>query len=88
MSRDNNVYNDCVAIISWFYRNQGKHINLSQCGRDIGMSRTVISRYLNAPTIHDDWFLYRVGLSIGYEVIYTGRAGEYIWVRKLNDRNL
>jgi len=88
MSRDNNVYNDCVVIISWFYRNQGKHINLSQCERDTGISRTMIKRYIDAYITYDDWFLYRVGLSIGYKVIYTGREGEYIWVEELYNRNL
>jgi len=48
----------------------------------------MIKRYIDAYITYDDWFLYRVGLSIGYKVIYTGREGEYIWVEELYNRNL
>ena len=83
-----NVENDCIAILGWCYRNQGKYQSYraleDELDIPLGTLHRIICGFIYFGEGH--WALETYAKKYGYIVEYVGKPGCLIWVDKRQKR--
>jgi len=79
-----NLENDCIAILAWAYRNQGKYQSYRTFEEELGIPLGTLHRIIKGFEYFGEghWALETYAKKYGYTVTYVGKEGSLIWVDK------
>jgi|TARA_R100001530_G_scaffold106540_1_gene74407 hypothetical protein len=79
-----NLENDCIAILAWAYRNQGKYQSYRIFEEELGIPLGTLHRIIKGFEYFGEghWALETYAKKYGYTVTYVGKEGSLIWVDK------
>jgi len=79
-----NLENDCIAILAWAYRNQGKYQSYRTLEEELGIPLGTLHRIIKGFEYFGEghWALETYAKKYGYTVSYVGKEGCLIWVDK------
>ena len=77
-----NLQNDCISILNWVYRNQGKHQSYRTLENELNIPLGTLHRIIKGFEYFGEshWALATYAKKYGYSVTYVGIPGELIWV--------
>ena len=84
MKRFGNLENDCIAILSWCYRNQDVYQSYRILEEELGVPLGTLHRIIKGFEYFGDghWALETYAKKYGYTVKYVGKEGMILWVDK------
>ena len=79
-----NLENDCIAILAWSFRNQGKYQSYRTFEEELGIPLGTLHRIIKGFEYFGEghWALETYAKKYGYTVTYVGKEGSLIWVDK------
>ena len=79
-----NLENDCIAILAWSFRNQGKYQSYRSFEEELGIPLGTLHRIIKGFEYFGEghWALETYAKKYGYTVTYVGKEGSLIWVDK------
>ena len=79
-----NLENDCIAILAWSFRNQGKYQSYRTFEEELGIPLGTLHRIIKGFEYFGEghWALETYAKKYGYTVTYVGKEGSIIWVDK------
>ena len=86
-SWQSNLENDCIAILSYCYRNQGKPHTYVTLSEALNIPTSTLQRIITGFREFgmNDWALETYAIKYGYRVTYIGTRKEILWVEKVTD---